>query len=565
MKNGFKKQLSILLTLTMIMGAVSTGFIYGQDKSSDKKTSSSTKEATTNDTESEDVSEDETVYVVANANGNIKKVIVSDWIKNKLGATEQADSSDLTKADENNALTNGNVQAFDIDGNALDYQGNIENEVPVDMTVSYKLDGKNISADKLAGQSGHVTIRFDYKNKKTTTVNINGTQTTMYVPFAMLTGMILDNNVFSNVSVTNGKFIDDGSRTIVSGIAFPGMQSNLGVSSSQVDIPEYFEVSADVTDFEMSNTMTIATNEIFKNIDTSSLSSIDDLKSAVDQLSDATNELVDGSNKLYEGLSTLQDKSSALSNGVDALYAGGIKVKDGAGSVNSGAEAVSDGATQLQQGLTQLASQNETLMAGAESTFEALLSNADTKLAAAGVTAPQLTIANYDAVLTQIIAGASEPAKTQLGALKDSLDQYNKFYVGLKKYTDGVSSANQSSYDLADGAGNLYTGTKDLYGGASSLYDGVDSLHKSTPTLISGVADLKNGSKQLSEGIKQFKEDGIDKLVEAVNGDVSGLLERVKAISNIAKNYKAFPGVSDLGSSTKFVYKTDAIEVKEDK
>ena len=56
-----------------------------------------------------------------------------------------------------------------------------------------------------------MTIRFDYENHCTTTATVDGKEETLYVPFAALTGMLLDNERFTNIEVTNGRVVNDGS------------------------------------------------------------------------------------------------------------------------------------------------------------------------------------------------------------------------------------------------------------------------------------------------------------------------------------------------------------------
>ena len=201
------------------------------------------------------------------------------------------------------------------------------------LSVTYQLDGKSITAEELAGKSGKVTIRYTYTNRQYKTVEIDGRQEKIYVPFAMLTGLMLDNKVFSNVTVTNGKVVDDGSHTVVVGIAFPGMQSNLNLSSEKFEIPESVEITADVRNFRMTNTVTLATNEIFSRLDTSKLDGkVEDPRESLNTLTDAMQQLTDGSSKLYDGLNTLLEKSGELIAGIN-------KLADGAASLRGQARA----------------------------------------------------------------------------------------------------------------------------------------------------------------------------------------------------------------------------------
>ena len=74
--------------------------------------------------------------------------------------------------------------------------------------------------------------------------------------------MILSQDNFSNVKVTNGKVISDGSRNIVVGVALPGLSESIGLSDTEdlddIDIPDYVEVEADTTNFKLDMTAAVA-------------------------------------------------------------------------------------------------------------------------------------------------------------------------------------------------------------------------------------------------------------------------------------------------------------------
>ena len=627
------------------------------------------------------VSKDETVYVLAGADGTVQKIIVSDWLRNSLGNATVSDQSELTdvenvKGDETYTMNGDNMRVWDAQGNDITYQGNIEKELPVDLSVSYKLDGKPISANDLVGKSGRVTIRFDYHNKQVETVEIDGKQEKIYVPFAMLTGVLLDDDVFTNVEVTNGKLINDGSRTVVIGIAFPGLQENLGIAKDKLEIPDFVEITADATNFRLDMTVTLATNQVFNELDTDSFDSAANLSTSVEELTDA----------------------------MDQLTAGAESLKSGAESLDAGAAELQTGAAQLSEGLDTLASNNDTLNGGAKQVFDTLLATANTQLAAAGLDVPALTVENYAEVLSGVIAALDEDAVTEqarsqvtaaveaqrgvieqqvtaavqeevaaqvtaavreevtaqvalavrnmvaqqvveaalhinkasydaavsagqidqetqekieaaidqqmqaeqilqqiqtqvegqmatqtiqdtipaetreqmqsdtvkqtiaeqtqlqiqkivseqmasdevqaqiaaageglqsIVALKASLDSYNTFYLGLKSYTAGVADAAAGAETLKAGTDDLKAGTSRLSAGASKLYDGVN----------------------------EFYEEGIRKLVDAVDGDLNGLTARLRATIDVSHRYKSFAGAGeDMDGQVKFIYRTDAVE-----
>ncbi|MCI8608078.1 MAG: hypothetical protein HFE73_00345 [Firmicutes bacterium] len=409
MKKRMTRTLALVLSVLLITGTMGLT-VYGMNSDGALQTKKSEEQP------SGKVSKEETVYVMADAEGQVKKIMVSDWIENTQGSQTIADRSELedvtvVKGEQTYTMNGEHMRVWDAAGNDIYYQGNIEKELPVDMTVSYRLDGKAISAKEIAGRSGRVTIRFDYVNNQYEKVLIDGKEEKIYVPFAMLTGALLDDDSFTNVEVSNGKLINDGSRIAVIGVAFPGLSSNLNLSSDKLEIPDYVEISADVKDFQMTNTVTIATSQMFEDMDTGELNSMADLEDSLGQLTEGMNQLLDGSSDLYDGLCTLLDKSEELVSGIRKLADGAAQLKSGAGELKKGAAALDDGAAQLSAGAKELAgglgelhANSKKINDGSKQIFESLLATANSQLYAAGVYAPKLTIDNYVEELNKVIA-----------------------------------------------------------------------------------------------------------------------------------------------------------------
>ena len=409
---------SVALCLSLIAGGTTLAL------SDDKKDEKNISDIVSVEDNSGKLQKDETVYVLASADGTVKKIIVSDWIKNTLKSSTLTDYSELenaenVKGDESYTVSGENCRVWDAQGNDIYYQGNIDKELPVDLSVTYYLDGKAVSADEIKGKSGKVKIRYDYKNKQYETVNIDGKDEKIYVPFVMITGLMLDNDIFTNVNVTNGKLINDGDRTIVAGFALPGMQENLNLDKEKLELPDYIEITADAKDFEMTNTVTIAANDMLNMVNTDNLDSVDDLDNAIKQLTDAMTALCNGSDKLYGGLCTLLNKSGELISGVDKLCAGAQQLKDGAAAVDAGAGQIKDGLTELDGGLTELDSNNAKLNGGARQIFESVLATAQEKISSYGITVDKLTPENYNKVLSDLITSPTQEQQQELIAIAD--------------------------------------------------------------------------------------------------------------------------------------------------
>ena len=265
---------------------------------------------------------DETVYVKVDDAGNQKDVTVSDQLKNISSLGTIDDVSDLkdiknVKGDETFSENNGKL-VWQGDKKDICYQGTTTKKIPVGMKVTYELDGKKVSADDLEGKSGHLKIHYEYQN--------TSADSGKYTPFLMATGLLMDGEKFSNVTVDNGKVISDGDRDIVIGMGLPQLKEQLTSVSSKVDdldIPDSFTVEADVTDYEKVEAVTVATNEVFNEVGADKFDSLDELKDSMTELQDASNKLVSGSGELKEGLDTLLSSSGTLASGVDQLASGG--------------------------------------------------------------------------------------------------------------------------------------------------------------------------------------------------------------------------------------------------
>lgn len=408
MNKKVTKIIAICLCAALCLGGAGVAFAQTGSKQESAQPTAAQKAADLQ----QKISKDETVYVLAGADGSVQKIIVSDWLKNELGSASLTDKSGLSnienvKGDESYSINGDNMTVWDAQGNDIYYQGDIQKELPVGLTVRYTLNGKAVSPEQLKGQSGKVTIRFDYENRQYETVQINGQNQRIYVPFAMLTGMILDNDTFRNVTVTNGKLVNDGDRTVVVGLAFPGLQENLNLSRDQLSIPSSVEITADVTDFSLGMTVTLACNDLFSQLGDVDLGSLD-AAGSLNKLTDAMDQLLNGSSALYDGLTTLLDKSGELAAGVEELAQGAAAIKAGADSLDEGAAELKAGLADLSEGLNKLSANSAALNGGAEQVFDSLLETATAQIRAKGLTVPDLTIENYAEELNKLIKSLDE-------------------------------------------------------------------------------------------------------------------------------------------------------------
>lgn len=491
----WKKAGCLLLSATLLMNLTACGKAAADETAEEMKEVLNAEEKAFQETITSQLSvshsntdgKEETVYILADASGSPEKVIVSDWLKNGEGNSEIADVTDLldvenVKGDEDFSR-DGEQITWKADGADIFYQGISDKEVPVEVRISYTLDGESITPQELAGKSGNVCIRLDYENKTSQKVRAGEKDIEVQVPFAMVSGMILPEDTFSNIQVKNGRLISEGNNTIVVGVAFPGLKESLNLEKLQkeseggtdgiqvdIDIPDYIEITAEVEDFELGMTMTVALSDLLSSVNSEGGISLDGLKDSMQELGDATEALKDGSVSLEDGSRELAEGTESLVNGVNDLKEGSLTLKNGtqelyekSGQLDEGAGKLQDGSSQLANGAGQLADGAGQLSDGAQT-----LANGLGQLDA-GVKTLQAALETGNGNQTAILTGSQSVAdaasalntlineyfttyETQLNTVIDAvLQQINSTNAALTAAQEELASA-EAERDVAKAA-----------------------------------------------------------------------------------------------------------------
>ena len=495
---------------------------------------------------------EETVYIMTDGEGNNADIIVTNWLRNSSKADEIADVSDLTDIVNLKSdiyyTEDGENKVWAADGEDVYYSGKSDKSVPVNVNLTFTLDGQEISATDLAGKSGKVTITFNFTDIEKTTI----ASSEVYVPFAAVSSTMLDTDKFTNIEVTNGSIINDGDRCIVAGIAFPGLSDNMSSGSESV-LPNSVIITADVKDFSLDGTLTAYTNDVFGNVDLLKFPSLQNIVQQLTAVTSQTTQLMTGLEQMSAGLSQLSSKYTEFTGGINTLSNGITSVSGGVSELSGYGKQLNDGAAQLYAGLNTIDVNTEALVAGAKQTFEALLSSTKAQLSASGITA-DLTIENYNTVLTKINASANSSAITQLIA---HLDGYNQFYTALIAYTTGVSQSADASRILAEGATAMNTGITKIKQGTDQLLSGSKQISQYNTQIGSAISELALGSQHMSDGLAQFKQSISSKLSGT---DLTTIYNAFLTSVEASKTYTTYSGKTDnIKSSVKFIVRTDSI------
>lgn len=466
---------------------------------------------------SDTAGKEETVYVIADANGKANKVIVSEWLKNQKGSDTLKDQSNLkdvknVKGDQDFTKGSGDELTWNAKGSDIYYQGTSDKQLPVDVTVTYKLNGKTVSAKELDGASGKLTMEFTYKNNTGKTKKVNGKNVTIYQPFLMVSGLLVDNDKMSNVEVTNGKVINSGDKTVVVGMALPGLEESLGLADLtdsdgkkiDIDVPQKVTIKADVSDFSLLTTVTMASNSALEELNLDDVDSVDDLKDSLKKLGDSSKELVNGTKKLEDGVGELNDKSGDLADGVDQVNQGAKDLDKGAKDLNNGAKDLDDGTNELATQVKDLPSSAQQLLDGAKS-IKSALGNADSK--------------------TQTIYTGAAAIEEGAQQMSDNLKNTNgkSIYEAAAGIQEGAAKVTSGADQLSDGlntaAANLDESIKLLNAAVGQLED-LQKTTEDTTTLQTYGALIKEikGSIQYQQGVKQALTSTLQSGITSIKG-----------------------------------------------
>ena len=456
-------------------------------------------------TSNSEVYKEETVYVNAKASGKTDKVTVSNWLKNSGSVSgdleDESTLSDIknVKGDEK-YTADGDKLTWSTDSEDIYYQGTTDKKLPVSVKLKYYLDGKKMKPSELKGKSGHLKITVDYKNNEKKNVSVDGKDTEVYTPFVMMTGMILPNETFSNVTIDNGKIISDGNKNIVVGFGMPGLKDSLNLSSEETDkvtIPESLSIEADVKDFTMSSTYTVALSDLLDDMNMDDIADVDDLQTALDDLEDAALQLVSGSDTLADGAGTLADGVNTYTEGVDTLNAGIQKYLGSNGELSGSVTEYVNGVNKVVKGVQDYTDGVNTLADG---------------------------VSSYVDGEKQLAEGASQ--LTQLS-------------TGLKKVQSAIAKMEASTDGKGKDREDIKVASSELAAGTQALEDSLGT--KQVQALMAQVGSMVQTGKELIAQTEQLEigmQKGVKEPVTNIVKELTVLQKELDGLNTQLTNLK---------------------------
>ena len=493
-----------------------------------------------------DVDKKESVYASADTYGSIYKTEVEVILKATDDKTidDYTDLKNIRNTNSDETFTiDGNLISFENKGEDIHYKGISDKNLPVDIKISYRLDGKNVTVEQLKGQSGKVEIRFDYSNN--TKRIVNGME--LVDPFMALTVVMLDDS-FNNIEVENGKIIEYGDSKAVVLYSLPGIEDSLKLNNyeltKELELDDYAYLTADVSDFSLAYTATILSNNLFTDIEDKDLNDIYEFVNDTKDFESDAKELTDNTKKLYDASVELRDNLKKYTAGVELLVS----------QLGTTGAVLNADAAKLQTDLESMYQLPQIQQLIADKTTIA------TKIA---------EHVNADSILSD--EEKAEKIQEYTKEYTDYLAELDKDYTVEKTLTvlsDEITTLvanykNSDNLKLMNKLSSLATDLTKIAGDFSGISSSSSSgnITSANKAINDGLDTLVDAAKEFDDGMNDFVNDDLDDLMKLGGSSLKTVVDRIKALRTLDQEYGCFSGLlEDKKGETIFVIETDEIK-----
>ena len=517
----------------------------------------------------------ETVYSKIDSTGKVIKTTVN----NELISDNQSDHlEDLTNLEEIINLSNdstytkiNNQITWNTSSTNLTYQGISNKELPISMNITYKLNNNVISSKDLLGKKGHIDISIKYTNNEKNFVYVNGINTYLYTPFIITMGTIIKNDNATNLTITNGKIVNNGNANILVGLSAPGLYESLNIPEPKS--LDTITISYDTESFELPTIYNIATPKLLENDDLSIFNKLSNLTNVSASLKDNMSSIEEGSNKILEA-------STSINNGTNLLYQKISLINEKIKEINAGAISLDNGLNDLINALQEI---KKSLNSDGDESIDKLKLLIETDLNTANnlKTINDTLKANYDSYnlkdITYENAITLDPTmnlynlkltydttyennenlikllNSNANALTETLTKLNSIDAEINNILDTINITLES----------IHTGSSSLADGSTELAIGMNALTTKTEELYNGTNALSEGINTLNTGITTYNNEGIIPLTNTINNSLSSNINKIKKLTELGNNYQTYTMkyANDSGE-TKFIIVLDGQKVK---
>ncbi len=530
---------------------------------------------------------EETVNVKADAEGNPKKITVSDLLKGTESGDFILDQTNLkeirnTEGDEEFQLSDDGQLIWQSLGEDIHYEGESDASLPVGVSVSYYLNGKKVSPEEIAGASGEVKVRFDYTNRQSVEIEKDGEKKTVTMPYLFMTMVVLPEDVFTDVKIENGSLAELSGTQVVIGYAVPGFMDSLKLNDWEVtedtELPEYVEFTAHAEDFSLEFSATLVTDGLFNELEEEDLEDVDEMTDDMEELSEASSKILDGSNELASGADLFGSYLDQYVSGVNKALSTMLTSLDTIKSqVSAAMESSGTQLTEASASLTAIAADAASI-SGLVTEEQTAISKLD--LASSHVTEAKDALSSFKESHTEIPAEdyaaleeALVGADSDIAAAKEGLVNTEKI-EGITSAVSDMQTRLESLSSLT-GSGSREDGKETGSRDSASLFteeewqslqSGVDSLISAGAVLNESYSSLNAGLYSLADGFEEFDREAIQELSNLAGDDLKEIVQNIREQREAEGQSISFSGAAEgTKSSLRYIIQTeDPAEEQED-
>lgn len=498
------------------------------------------------------LTKNETVYTILNSDGSVNKTTVNESILNKKNVKEINDYTVLDNiinlSSGSEYSKNGKNLTWSLNDSNILYKGTTNKSLPISVKVTYKLNGEKKELKDILGKSGNVEIIIDYTNLDKHTVNVNGTKTTMYTPFVVVTGTYIDNKNNSDIKVANGKTYETAGKTFVSMISTPGLIESLGGSKELNEV----KISYKTTKFELNSIYSVVMPKIVDKSILSNFDKLDPIYSKFSELQTNMDLIVSSSKELKDGTSLLKN---TLNNSIGNLTTENLLTKEKKDLISSSAV---DGVnkTFTEEYVNNLSEsvwkEVEASMANGDDVLEAKVKDILVNyLTEVGLLRDYV---NCETGKTVVSMGGEMTSEQQRSCALVLADKALPYFKTLTNEVSSYVAEKVSKSVSASVSKNVALETaKSVSVNVSTSVTNqlLTETKKSLNELYLGITKIDDGMNALYNGLDKYNKEGINTLSNALN-NAKTMEEKVKALVNLGSEYDSFAG-SNMDSDTKFI------------
>lgn len=503
-------------------------------------------------------SKTENVYTNMDYTGTVKKTTVSNHLENDKDG-EIKDNSILT-----NILNVNGSEDFTLDndivtwyakGKDIFYTGTTKKAQPINVVTKYYLNGKVTKATDMIGKSGKIKIEISLLNN-----SLLRTDNT-FTPYVVALGAMMDSDTNTDISITNGKVTDTGTRSVLLAISAPGLYEYTNIN--EFKSLNKVIITYNTTDFEINDIYMVASPKILSELDLEIFDKLDILTSSIstlgekmDELEAGTKDLANGTSRLFTNSSIFNEKLATASASLEKIANGTIKLVDG---VDEMLTTLTDAKTMMEdKDIDGSLANLKVLQAKNEATITKLTKPPVEDAYKVKKMSPTETETEMIARIKKFNPNLTVAEEQELKNVKSTYE----LKLLLVANNDAVKEMLTNLEDLNSLLDTLTTKLEDvkemqgkvtlLNASLNELSVGLNKLSQASTEINKGIITLNNGATKISLGTTQLNNQGIKTLVNYSNRIIT-YSEKVENLVNLSKSYKGF--ASNNADSTLFVYK----------